>query len=43
MTHYHNFKNQNMEENNDCTDRRLADPYIDGRSGEDIREVYDSD
>ena len=32
-----------MEENNDFKDRRLADPYIDRRSGEDRRQVYDSD
>lgn len=32
-----------MEEKNDFRDRRLADPYIDRRSGEDRREVYDSD
>ena len=25
------------------TDERLADPYIDRRSGDDRREVYDSD
>ena len=32
-----------IEENNDFKDRRLADPYIDRRSGEDRRQVYDSD
>ena len=32
-----------MEENNDFKDRRLADPYTDRRSGEDRRQVYDSD
>ena len=25
------------------TDERLADPYIDRRSGDDRREIYDSD
>lgn len=31
-----------IEKNNDFKDRRLADPYIDRRSGEDRRQVYDS-
>ena len=33
----------NMEKKPIFRDRRLADPYIDRRSGEDRRKVYDSD
>ena len=31
-----------MKENKYFKDKRVGDPYIDRRSGEDIREVYDS-
>ena len=32
-----------MEANQPTKDRRIADPYVDRRSGEDRRKVYDSD
>ena len=32
-----------MEGNQPQKDRRIADPYVDRRSGEDRRQVYDFD
>ena len=32
-----------MERNQPPKDRRIADPYVDRRSGEDRRQVYDFD
>ncbi len=32
-----------MERNQPPKDRRIADPYVDRRSGEDRRQVYDAD
>ena len=32
-----------MEGNRPTKDRRIADPYVDRRSGEDRRQVYDAD
>jgi len=32
-----------MKENKLFKDRRVADPYVDRRSGEDRRQVYSSD
>ena len=32
-----------MEGNQPQKDRRIADPYVDRRSGEDRRQVYDAD
>jgi hypothetical protein len=32
-----------MEENPTAKDRRVGDPYVDRRSGENRRKVYDSD
>ena len=32
-----------MEEDKNLKDARISDPYVDRRSGEDRRQVYDAD
>jgi len=32
-----------MEEDKSSNDARISDPYVDRRSGEDRRQVYDAD